>query len=260
MATLHGGPHGAVLYVKGSSDALLERCSERLEADGGTGPCDAAALHREVDAMAARGLRVLVVARRSLPLGTRCVDHGDIEQLTFLGLVGMIDPPRAGAKRAVAACQGAGIKVKMITGDHAVTAAAIADELGLRGARVEDGRLRSVTGEELATVTDVDLPTLADDVAVFARVAPEQTPSEKHDPAKPVATREELEALLLAGLASGEPQPVMEDDWQRLRQRALAGTELRDSGWRVRRVQDLTATARGTLRTSAPVESSIGSA
>jgi len=56
------------------------------------------------------------------------------------------------------------------------------------------------------------------------------TPPDNHDPSKPVATRDELEALLLAGLASGEPQPVTEDDWERLRQRALAGTELRDSG------------------------------
>jgi cation-transporting P-type ATPase F len=174
MATLHEGPDGAVLYVKGSSDALLGRCVERLEADGNAGPVDADALHREVNAMAARGLRVLVMARRRLPAGTRQTSHDDVDGLTFLALVGMIDPPRPEAKRAVAACLEAGVKVKMITGDHAVTAAAIADELGLRGARTDDGRLRSVTGRELSAIAEDELAALADDVAVFARVAPEQ--------------------------------------------------------------------------------------
>ena len=174
MASLNEGAEAATLYVKGSSDALLARCVERLEADGRISPFNEGAVHREVDAMAAQGLRVLVMARRMLPLGTRCAAHDDVAQLTFLGLVGMIDPPRAEAKRAVAACLGAGIKVKMITGDHAVTAAAIAHELGLEGARDGAGRLRAVTGRELAALPEQELVGLADDVAVFARVAPEQ--------------------------------------------------------------------------------------
>ncbi len=124
--------------------------------------------------MAARGLRVLVMARRTLPAGTGDTSHADVAQLTFLGLVGMIDPPRAEAKRAVAACLGAGIKVKMITGDHAVTAAAIAQELGLEGARDAAGRLRAVTGRELSAMPEHELATVADEAAVFARVAPEQ--------------------------------------------------------------------------------------
>jgi Ca2+-transporting ATPase len=174
MASLHEGVEGATLYVKGSSDALLARCVERLEADGRFGPFDEAAVHRAVDAMAARGLRVLVMARRTFPAGTRDAAHHDVAQLTFLGLVGMIDPPRAEAKRAVAACLGAGINVKMITGDHAVTAAAIADELGLQGARDGRGRLRAVTGRELSAMTEEELVAVADEAAVFARVAPEQ--------------------------------------------------------------------------------------
>jgi len=174
MASLHEGVGGATLYVKGSSDALLGRCVDRLEVDGRSGSFDEAAVQRAVKALAARGLRVLVTARRTLPEGTHRTSHEDVSQLSFLGLVGMIDPPRAEAKRAVAACLGAGIKVKMITGDHAVTAAAIAHELGLEGARDEAGRLRAVTGRELAAIPEEELAAVADDAAVFARVAPEQ--------------------------------------------------------------------------------------
>jgi Ca2+-transporting ATPase len=147
MATLHTGPEGTVLYVKGSSDALLPRCIDRLDAGGAKTAFDATLVHRQVDALAAEGLRVLVLARRELPAATEEATHHDVRQLTFLGLVGMIDPPRPEAKRAVAACLAAGIKVKMITGDHAVTASAIAAELGLQGAQDEHGRLRAVTGQ-----------------------------------------------------------------------------------------------------------------
>ncbi len=174
MASLHDGPTDATLYVKGSSDSLLGRCVERLEADGHGAPFDDGAVQRQVDALAARGLRVLVMARRTLPAGTRRASHEDVAQLTFLGLVGMIDPPRAEAKRAVTACLAAGIQVKMITGDHAVTAAAIADELGLQGARDGAGRLRALTGRQLSAMSADELARVANDAAVFARVAPEQ--------------------------------------------------------------------------------------
>jgi Ca2+-transporting ATPase len=174
MATLHAAPQGTVLYVKGSSDALLHRCVDRLEADGQRGAFDAQAAHRDVERLAAEGLRVLVVARRELPATTEDVTHDDVHTLTFLGLVGMIDPPRPEAKRAIATCLAAGVKVKMITGDHAVTASAIASELGMDGARDEAGRLKAVTGKQLAEVPKEQLPGLADEVAVFARVAPEQ--------------------------------------------------------------------------------------
>ena len=174
MASLHDGAGGVTLYVKGSSDALLARCVDQLEVDGSVGPFDADAAHLDVEALAARGLRVLVMARRVLPATTRQTGHEDVAGLTFLGLVCMIDPPRPEAKRAVATCLQAGIQVKMITGDHALTAAAIADEIGLRGARAADGRLRAVTGRELAALPAEELGALADEAAVFARVAPEQ--------------------------------------------------------------------------------------
>jgi Ca2+-transporting ATPase len=109
-----------------------------------------------------------------MPAGCDELGHHDLQGLTLLGLFGMIDPPRPAARQAVADCQRAGIKVKMITGDHAVTAAAIAADLGLRGAHDPSGRLRAVTGKELADLGEDQLPPIAADVAVFARVAPEQ--------------------------------------------------------------------------------------
>jgi cation-transporting ATPase F len=174
MATLHGVPNAALMYVKGSSDALLSRCAAQVRADGQPEPFDATAAHRVVDELAGRGLRVLVVARKELPAASETITHAHVEQLTLLGLVGLIDPPRAEAKRAVAACLAAGIQVKMITGDHRLTASAIAAELGLQGARTADGRLRAVTGQELDETPAEALPALAESVGVFARVAPEQ--------------------------------------------------------------------------------------
>ncbi|MBL8918034.1 MAG: HAD-IC family P-type ATPase [Myxococcaceae bacterium] len=173
MATLHASPTGAVAYVKGSSDALLSRCVTQQTVEG-TSPIDPAALHARVDELAQQGLRVLVVARKDLPAATDNLSHADVQGLTLLGLVGMMDPPRPEAKRAVAACLAAGIQVKMITGDHRVTAAAIADALGLQGERTADGKLRAVSGQELDDTPVEVLPTLAEQVSVFARVAPEQ--------------------------------------------------------------------------------------
>ncbi len=181
MATLHqaGDAPGCepVLYVKGSSDALLARCSAVATGDGGISALDESAreaLHHTVDALAHRGLRVLVLARRSLPKGRDAAVHADVQELVLLGFVGMIDPPRPEARRAIAACHTAGIQVKMITGDHRVTAAAIADELGLEGERGADGRLRALNGSELEQIPLRELPGVAERVAVFARVAPEQ--------------------------------------------------------------------------------------
>jgi Ca2+-transporting ATPase len=174
MASLHAAPEATTLYVKGSSDALLRRCVDCLKNDGQSGHFDEVAVQQEVEALAARGLRVLVTARRTCPAGTRDISHADVTGLTFTALVGMIDPPREEARRAVGACLAAGIQVKMITGDHAVTAAAIAHELGLVGARDDRGRLRAVTGRELAALPEQELADVADSAAVFARVAPEQ--------------------------------------------------------------------------------------
>ncbi len=159
------------IYVKGSVEAILKRCQQRLDAEGNLVPVETETVHQEVDAMAHQGLRVLAFAKKSVPNTQDSLDHADIEQdLIFLGLQGMIDPPRTEAITAVQACQEAGIQVKMITGDHAVTAAAIASRMGFN----KNGEVLAFTGSELAQMGESELATAVEDGSVFARVAPEQ--------------------------------------------------------------------------------------
>lgn len=175
MATLHGGNQQGsdlhTIYIKGSVEALLERCQHWMEASGNLGVPDRATLHQQVDQMAAQGLRVLAFAKKSVGHTQTAIDHADIaDNLIFLGLQGMIDPPRAEAIRAVQACQSAGIQVKMITGDHAATAAAIAQSMGIQ----RHGAVKALTGQQLAQLKDAELPAIVEEGVVFARVAPEQ--------------------------------------------------------------------------------------
>jgi cation-transporting P-type ATPase F len=174
MATLHEAGGERVLRVKGSSDALLGRCTGALSAAGEPAALDVDAVQRDVEHLAREGLRVLCLARRVVEEPVAELGHGDVRDLTLVGLVGMMDPPREAAVRAVAVCQRAGIQVKMITGDHAATASAIAAKLGLEGARDSEGRLRAVTGRELEGIDRGELGALAEQTSVFARVAPEQ--------------------------------------------------------------------------------------
>ena len=171
MATLHADPQGggALVYVKGSVEALMERCTSTLDSQGSIVALDAASVHAAVEGMAAKGLRVLAFAQKILESGTQKIDHKDIAtDLIFLGLQGMIDPPRNEAIEAVKNCHNAGIKVKMITGDHALTASSIAGRIGLRNAT------KVVTGKELAAMSDQEIIDIVEDVSVYARVAPEQ--------------------------------------------------------------------------------------
>jgi len=174
MATLHdrGAGLSRVLYVKGSVEAILRRCDRAFDSAGHSVPLAPEAVHAAVAELAGRGLRVLALAHKVVPDEATAIQHSDVGAgLAFLGLQAMIDPPRPEAISAVRACQAAGVRVKMITGDHALTAAAIAGQLGLNGA---EGGPAVVTGAELAACPDAELPALADRVAVFARVAPEQ--------------------------------------------------------------------------------------
>jgi magnesium-transporting ATPase (P-type) len=175
MATLHHRGEGLarVIFKKGSIERLLERCSHALSDQGELVPLDNGAVNAAVEQMAAKGLRVLAFARLEAAQDQDQLHHDHVrEGLTFLGLQGMIDPPRAEAIVSVRKCQEAGIQVKMITGDHALTARSIAKQLGLRGGG--EGELIAVTGRELEKVPDADLPDLAERAAVFARVAPDQ--------------------------------------------------------------------------------------
>ncbi len=174
MATLHKSEAGTetmhCLYVKGSFDVLLPKCSGMLNHDGGVVALDGEEISRRADAMAKQGLRVLGFAKKTLPREKTQVGHNDMDDLLFLGIQGMIDPPREEAIQAVKACQTAGIKVKMITGDHVLTASAIAEKLHLN----EGKPLAVFTGNDLAQLDPVQFVDAAHEGSVFARVTPEQ--------------------------------------------------------------------------------------
>ncbi len=176
MATLHsqGENKPRLALVKGSVEALLERSTCAINPDGESNPVDPGSIHQQVDELAQRGLRVLAFASKELPSGQDHLSHADIQTgLTFLGLQAMIDPPRPEAIEAIQACQRAGIRVKMITGDHALTAAAIASQLGLGNGHSGE-KLQAMTGKQLAEISDRDLIQVAQNIDVFARVSPEQ--------------------------------------------------------------------------------------
>ncbi len=170
-ATLHDHAQGLRIYKAGALERLIERCSHMLDARGEVVDLDADAIREVARSFAAEGMRVIAFARRDGSHVTEDLGHHHVsEGLTFLGIQGMMDPPRDEAIAAVARCQAAGIRVKMITGDHAVTAQAIAMKIGITGADT----VPALAGRELASISDADLPEIADRTAVFARVAPEQ--------------------------------------------------------------------------------------
>jgi P-type Ca2+ transporter type 2C len=163
MTTLHETYDGMVAYAKGAPEVILGDCTRQLDASGETALDDAdrGKLLATARQMASEALRVLAVARRSNAI------RGTAERdLTFLGLIGMIDPPRPEAKRAVARCRRAGITPVMITGDHPLTAEAIARELGI----LTDGR--AVTGAELEAMDDAALEREIETIQVYSRVSP----------------------------------------------------------------------------------------
>lgn len=154
---------------------VLSKSVAMLDALGHKVPLDALTVHRQLESLATKGLRVLVLASADLSVDKQSIKPADVNELTLLGLQGMIDPPRSEAISAVRACQSAGIHVKMITGDHALTAQAIARQIGLNG--MDSARPDSplvLTGRDLAGLSDSQLIDTADQVAVFARVTPEQ--------------------------------------------------------------------------------------
>ena len=170
MATLHHDHEGhGVIYVKGAPERVLEMCNAQLAPDGETRPLDAAAWGDRAESLAAQGQRVLGIARRGAVDQQQSLNFSDVEGgLTLLGLVGIIDPPRDEAIEAVGKCRAAGIRVKMITGDHVTTARAIGLQLGIGG---EDKP--AITGRELDEIDDESLRQQVQEVDVFARVNPE---------------------------------------------------------------------------------------
>jgi Ca2+-transporting ATPase len=163
MTTLHETPEGVTAYAKGAPEVIVQSCTRRLT-ERGEEPLDDARRGEVLEVarrMAGEALRVLAIAYK------RDAAPDDIERgLTLLGLVGMIDPPRPEAQAAVRECEEAGIRVIMITGDHPLTAKAVADELGLS----KTGRV--VTGAELEEMSDSELEFTTESVEVCARVSP----------------------------------------------------------------------------------------
>ena len=163
MTTLHRTPQGTIAYAKGAAEVIVGACSHSWSSKGERelGDPERAEILATAATMASRALRVLAVARKPAR------EIGDAQaDLQFLGLVGLMDPPRTEAKPAIEVCRNAGIRVVMITGDHPTTAEAVARELGLMNGQ------KIVTGPELDTMSDDTLESEAEHIGVYARVSP----------------------------------------------------------------------------------------
>ncbi|WP_421724401.1 cation-transporting P-type ATPase [Bauldia sp.] len=168
MASLHHDHTGhGQIFVKGAPERILEMCARQRGIDGDA-DLDIDYWHNQAEEIAARGQRLLAVAVKTGAASHSDLQFHDVDNgLTFLGLFGLIDPPREEAIAAVAECRSAGIRVKMITGDHAGTATAIARELGLENPKA------ALTGSDLDTLDDATLRQRVGDTSVFARTSPE---------------------------------------------------------------------------------------
>lgn len=158
MATLHSGGDKNILFLKGSAEKIAQLCKD----------LDAKAVHAAAE-LATEGLRVLAFAKKELPLDIDKITDEILGGAEFAGLQAMSDPPREDAKNAIEACKKAGIAVKMITGDHVVTAKSIATKLGIC-----DKDAKAISGLELETMSENELLKAVDSINVYARVAPDQ--------------------------------------------------------------------------------------
>lgn len=180
MATLHETDDSSenMIYLKGSVETVLARCdrealakSNRQLKDSVTETLDRDKIQQIAENMGKSGLRVIAFAQKQVPLEQKTLERSDIATgLVFVGLQGMIDPPRIEAIEAVANCLAAGIQVKMITGDHVTTARAIARMMNFN----PKGKITAYTGQELELMSDDNLALAVKEGVVFARVAPEQ--------------------------------------------------------------------------------------
>ncbi len=169
MATLNRVPGGGMrILLKGAPDRLLDRCRKQRSGDGAVEALDRGFWEGKIEELGGQGLRVLAAAAREAKEGSGGLSMKDLdEDMVFLGITGIIDPPRPEAIEAIKICHQAGIRVKMITGDHAGTAKAIGLDMG-----IGDGR-NAVTGAELEAASDEVLRQLVRDNDIFARTSPE---------------------------------------------------------------------------------------
>ena len=165
MATFVQDPSGeAVSFIKGAPEVVLKKC----QAFANGQDIEERRVLAGIEAMASVGMRVLAIAEKRFSVGKKSLEMGDVKDgVVFLGLVGMIDPPRQEAIAAIKECQEAGVTVKMITGDHRLTAQAIGMQLGL----ISEHKV--ITGMQIESASDVELQQMVNDTNVFARVAPE---------------------------------------------------------------------------------------
>ncbi|MCC5834799.1 MAG: cation-transporting P-type ATPase [Opitutales bacterium] len=171
MATLNrlpGSDGNRRIFMKGAPDRLLDRCAQQRGASGEIEPLDREYWEGWIETLGGQGLRILAAAARPADDGKTELSVVDLdEDMVFLGLVGIVDPPRPEAIEAIAKCREAGIRVKMITGDHAGTACAIGREMGISASG------HAVTGAELEEASDEDLRELVRSTDIFARTSPE---------------------------------------------------------------------------------------
>ena len=169
MATLNHTPEGhACIFVKGAPEQLLDMCSEQRISDGGQTQLDSKEWHERAHQLAQQGLRVLAFAIKPVSTGHTRLSLSDAESgLILLGMVGLIDPPRPEAISAIQECHLAGIRVKMITGDHAGTAIAIGNQIGLSNPN------KVLTGTDLDGMDDTRLGDAVLETDIFARTSPE---------------------------------------------------------------------------------------
>lgn len=169
MTTLHRSPEGVIAYIKGAPERVLAQCSKAVRTDGPM-VFEPEAVLAEAEQLANEGYRVLALAKREFTvLPEPLIPENTEQDLTFLGLVALIDPPRPEVLQAVADCLTAGITPVMITGDHPGTAMAIARRLG-----ITDNDKTVLTGNELAEMSDDAFARVVESIRVYARVSPEQ--------------------------------------------------------------------------------------
>jgi magnesium-transporting ATPase (P-type) len=169
MATLnHDHENHAFIFVKGAPEKLFKLCQTQRLDNGESRPIDLEYWHQQAEETASQGQRVLAIAAKSVKPNYLVLELPDLsENLALLGIVGLNDPPRENAILAVAECQRAGIRVKMITGDHALTAAAIGRQIGLKNPD------KALTGHDLDKIDDAALKAIALETEIFARTSPE---------------------------------------------------------------------------------------
>ncbi len=173
MTTIHQSEGKKIAYMKGAPEIVLERCSKIL-LDGKVQPLTKEILTKHLkvtEAMALQALRNLGFAYKELPEKQRNSMRKLKQDFVFVGIMSMIDPPRPEVKDAIAICKNAGIRVVMITGDHKLTATAVAKELNLLTKKTQESQV--LTGTELEDMTDEQLAEVVEKVVVYARVSPE---------------------------------------------------------------------------------------